>query len=167
MDASSQHARRQQAASVVSRCPGWTRLFTLRRSIPDVTVMGRFLLVSLFLVVGCGKANDMGIVEGTITLDGQPVDSGEIVFRDPSRQVHSVSGRITNGQYLVESFPASMQVEIWGFREVPGKFVEHNPGVKIPLTEQYIPPKYNEKSDLLVEVVQGQNAFDFVLQTAK
>lgn len=163
MTVSSQYVRRRPLATVAARRPGLPCLFTPRRSVPGVAVLG---LVALFLITGCGKADDVGTVEGTITLNGEPVDSGEIVFRDPSRQVRSASGRITNGQYAVESLPASMQVEIWAFREVPGKFVEHNPGVKVPLTEQYIPPEYNEKSEIQVEVMKGHNAFDFALQKA-
>ncbi len=119
------------------------------------------------LVSGCSQpiGPDGTPVSGKVTFDGAPLESGRITFRDPQGQAASAGGEIRNGTYSFKSPTAHMTVEVLANREIPGKFDESNPGVKIPLTEQYIPEKYNTKSELTADVGAGKtNEFNFDLK---
>jgi len=60
-----------------------------------------FSLCGAVALIGCGKAEaPSGTVSGTVTLDGQPVDSGEISF--VSSDGFAASGPITGGQFKLE-----------------------------------------------------------------
>lgn len=122
--------------------------------------------VSLLIcgLTGCGSSRpDQGRITGDVSLDGVPITDGRIQFEDVQGQASSAGGKIENGSYDVLSPVASMKVRIVAYREVPGKFIEMNPGVKTPFIEQYIPTKYNETSDLTVDIKPGSNTFDFKL----
>jgi hypothetical protein len=118
----------------------------------------------MLLLAGCQPAAgpESQVVTGTVTLDGEPVAAGEIVFRATDGQTRSCGGQITNGQYSFEASPGSKTVEITAMREVPGKMDTSNPGVEVPLMEQYVPEKYNVETTLTAEV-SGADPIDFEL----
>ena len=117
----------------------------------------------MVLLVGCGPTGpETQPVTGTVTFDGEPVADGAITFRDAAGQSKSYGGAITNGKYEFESSPGSKKVEISAMRDVPGKMDTSNPGVEVPLREQYIPKQYNEESTLTAEV-SGSDPIDFAL----
>lgn len=118
-------------------------------------------------LAGCGDSGPVTYpVTGTVTLDGQPIKEGEIAFRDTEGTVPSAGGPITDGEFSFESQPASMRVEITARREIPGKFDSPAPGIKVPVTKQFIPPRYNMESELTKEVVADDNEFHFELTSA-
>ncbi len=121
--------------------------------------------MSYFLFNGCQRDSSpyTGIVAGVVTLDGTPLRTGEIIFRDPDGKVGSAGAQIVDGKYSLKAIPAAMRVEIMDYRESASKVTEVNPGAKIPVIEQYIPQKYNEKSELIFEVQNGKNKADFEL----
>ena len=123
----------------------------------------------LGIVLGCGGESGPSTypVIGNVTLDGTPVERGQIAFRDPSGQVPSAGAEITDGSYSLESQPGNMRVEITARREVPGKFEESNPGEKVPLLEQYIPSQFNTDSELTREIKAEANEFNFELKSSE
>lgn len=134
-----------------------------RRSCPLILAV-RCLL---FGMPGCGsRGPKMARVDGVISLDGIAIPDGRIQFEDVQGQVSSAGGKIEQGQYRLEALPAQMRVRITAYREVPGKFLEMNPGVKTPFIEQYIPANYNEKSDLTADIVAGKNEVNFELKSS-
>ena len=127
---------------------------------------GLALTITLLAIslTGCGESGPATYpVSGTVTLDGQPLENGRIVFRDTERKISSAGGPITNGEFSFRSQPATMRVEINARREIPGKFVSPAPGEKVPLTEETIPARYNKKSEMTKEVTEGENTFEFAL----
>ena len=104
-------------------------------------------------------------VKGTITLDGQPLDNGHILFVDMSKQVDSDGGPIRDGRY---SFPCSFgkrRVEIRAARETEPQKVASKTE-KVVLSEERIPARYNQKSVLEVEVFdQDDLEFPFDLKS--
>ena len=71
-------------------------------------------------------------------------------------------GPIKNGKYELQAPPGHSQVEINGWRVVPGK---KDPWGN-PLKESVIPDRYNGKSTLTVDVSSsGPNQFNFDLTT--
>ena len=125
------------------------------------------LMASLALLglAGCGSRGPTTYpVSGTVSFDGQPISSGEIIFRSADDQAASSAGNIHEGKFSFASLPGKKRVEIIAVREVPGKFDESNPGEKVPLREMYIPDQYNRQSKLAAEVTpNGANQFDFPL----
>lgn len=123
-------------------------------------------VVGSILAAGCG--GDSGpptvLVSGQVTLDGQPVEEGQIYFRAQDGG-NSYAGKIENGRYETEVTPGGKRIEIIGHRIVPGKFREDNPGEKTPVREMYIPQKYNRNTTLEIELPADvrQQEEDFLL----
>jgi hypothetical protein len=119
------------------------------------------------VVSGCGNR---GAVQGTVTLDGQPVDGGRIFFvpdGDPAGRPQ-VYAAIAQGKY---SLPASKGPEIGHYRveivwhKKPGKQEPPaDPGLVTDDMKQIIPAAYNSKTTLFVDVGRGTNTFDFALK---
>jgi len=109
-------------------------------------------------------------VSGTVTIDGQPLASGEIAFAPASPgQGSSAGAAIERGKYSISAdkglLPGDYKVSIHAFRgtgkktwdgmgeptapESQKKFVEQ--------LEQYIPPRYNEATELTAPVRAGKS----------
>jgi len=116
---------------------------------------------------GCGNSVELGQVAGTITLDGQPLAKAKIEFQPQEIGSPSYGRTDENGHYelmFAVDTPGAMLgkhvVRISTFRQEPGS---GGPPVTIP---ERVPPKYNEKSELIREVKPGRNTFDFRLEGA-
>lgn len=112
------------------------------------------------LVLGCGKsAPKLHDVTGTVKLDGQNVPEGDIMFVSDYKSVGAEGGKIKDGKYTIKARDGKSRVEIRAVRLVPGK--------KGPMgedaIEDYIPEKYNSKSDLEVEIRVGKTVHNFDL----
>ena len=123
----------------------------------------------MLMLVGCTKATDRVGLEGTVTLDSQPLVKGDILFR-PSRETRgpTAGGKIIDGLFVVSPkkgpFAGEFQVEITATRKTGGK-VTTLFGDTVDEEEQYIPVRYNE-SDLTADVTNtGPNEFKFVLKS--
>lgn len=122
-------------------------------------------LIVACLLTSCARQSGPAIetVHGTATLDGQPIEEGEILFRPQDATKSGGGGKISRGKFSFQTPAGDMRVEITAYRVVPGKFVEANPGEKDPVTEQYIPEQYNRKSDLTATVDSKHREFKFEL----
>lgn len=128
------------------------------------------LLVTGILCGGCGDApppvqsvSGTVPVAGFVTLDGQPLPRGRIVFIDTDRKPPEMFlASIEGGKFESEAPPGDLRVEIRSF-ELP------DPGVAVDATgrfPQIIPAQYNEKSKLSAEVTAvGSNKFSFALES--
>ena len=101
-------------------------------------------------------------VAGTVSFDGTPVEDGQIVFRLTSGEQRGYETVIRSGRYQLECEPGEVRVEITAFRPVPGKFTTAN-GPKEPVTEMYIPEKYNSGTRLTKTLGESGNTVDFEL----
>lgn len=124
-----------------------------------------WLAVLLLLATGCSRGVN---VEGEVTFDGQPVESGSIVFEPADGQGPSFGGSIESGRYAVSGQSAgSMIVRIRAVRKT-GRQVESGPpdppGTMVDEVEAYIPAVYNSQSTLTREVApRGTTRHDFQL----
>jgi hypothetical protein len=102
-------------------------------------------------------------VTGTVTLDGQPVPDGEIIFNDVDGQIGPDSGKIKAGKFTMEARPGRKRVEVWAAREVPEKRTPMG-----PYYQEYIPPAYHgAQSTLSANVAPGtKNHFEYHLKSA-
>jgi hypothetical protein len=123
------------------------------------------------MLAGCG-GGDTGPttypVSGKVTVDGEPLAEGNIIFRDAAGKATSGAGMIEQGAFTFETVPGKKAVVITANREIPGKTVAGGaPGEPaVPAVEQYLPAEYNEKTTLEAEVTEsGPNEFTFELKT--
>lgn len=122
--------------------------------------MGQAFLVLAAFVLGCGPAGPKTYkVSGTVTFDGQLVESGEIILLDPAEVEPPVAGPIVNGEFDFASTAGVKRVEIRASRDT-GKM-----GPLGPVFDEYIPARYNSDSHLKEEVVPGgKNRFELKLE---
>ncbi len=128
------------------------------------------------LVTGCGGAEGpfTVTVSGTITLDGNPVPSGQILFNDIAGKEKAYAGLIDGGKFSFPSTLGQKKVVITSPQEVKGKSTvvggtpgdpvsEENPALQIL---ESIPPMYNSQSTLTADVTSdGPNEFTFDLKS--
>jgi len=131
---------------------------------------------ALCLVVGCGGGNPCS-VGGQVTFDGQPIEDGNIRL-DPIEESLGASGaaKITGGKYSIPQDKGMLagkhQVRISATRStgrmVPvAEVLEGEPQEMREEIIQYIPARYNQESELTVELAPGENTKDFDLQSDK
>ena len=133
-----------------------------------VTRWGVLLAGALLVAAGCGPAGPkLGAVSGTITLDGEPLPLATVEFQPkfaggvPSYATTDTSGRYTL-RYTVKRWGAQLGphvVRITTYRDEQG---DGQPRRQIP---ERLPGRYHEQSELVREVVAGENKFDFELSS--
>ena len=130
------------------------------------------LLTVNLIAAGCGGGASEGPavypVSGTVTLNGEPVQEGAMVFMDPDGQSKSFGARIENGEFSTEMTPGKKKVEITATRESKTKMSPGpSGGPPVPAIEQYIPAEYNEKTTLEADVsADGGNEIKFELKSS-
>jgi hypothetical protein len=125
------------------------------------------LLVSLLVVAGCSDGKPTkGDVVGTVTVDGVPAELGAIAFLPVDGQSATAGGSIEKGQYEARVAPGKMKVEIRVSKVVGQKKLYDTPDSPVqPVMEEVLPAKYNDATELVVEVTPGPNQHDFELTT--
>ena len=138
-----------------------------------------FALATCILVVsGCGQAGpdygSLGLskVHGTITLDGQPLSGGRVRFQaEDGTYSYGVTDADGHYEMMFNSEQAGVlkgpkTVRIWSSgggskdadEEVEGLDVKPRQGEKVP-------PRYNKKSELTVNVENASEEFNFDLKS--
>ncbi|WP_417387028.1 hypothetical protein [Gimesia sp.] len=130
-----------------------------------------FVICLGLLSGGCGSpSGDAPVtyeVNGTVTLDGEPVSEGAMVFLDAEGNGRSFGTRIEAGSFSTAMTAGKKKVEITATRESKTK-MEPGPsgGPPVPALEQYIPKEYNTQTTLEAEVgADGENELKFDLKS--
>jgi hypothetical protein len=130
------------------------------------------VLLAAFLVVlaiGCGRTDfNRGAMRGKVTLDGQPVERGSILFLSTGGEKRTASSTdITNGEYQIPLAigPAvgNNRVEIRAMRKTGRKVAKHVGGSNEMVDEQVeaVAARFNLQSTLEYDVQPGNNTADF------
>lgn len=115
-------------------------------------------------VAGCTSSVPESEVTGTVTVNEQPVLEGQITFHPATGGGKSASGRIEYGNYQLK-VPGEKLVEIYGQREIPGRYSsELVNGQKVLMREEFVPARYNVKSELKVTIPAASSTQDFHLK---
>jgi hypothetical protein len=122
------------------------------------------LLVAGVGLALCGCGGSPVPVSGTVTFEGKPLPEGDIIFTDLEGKVAPDAGKIRDGSYSVAVKPGKKKVEIRA-----SKPIALPPGKKGPMGEgemwvDYIPARYNTKSELAAEVSSASTKHDFALK---
>jgi hypothetical protein len=133
-----------------------------RRAIPAAAV-----LAVLCVCAGCGSRVR---VEGDLTLDGKPVDGGEILFlqgtgpgSDKGHAPIQGGKYVLNGEPAKNLTPGSYTIQIHWIQKL------NPPGPDAPnadtgaAVKDLIPQKYNAKTTLTRDLTLGTNKVDFEL----
>ena len=128
-----------------------------------------FMLIGF--LCGCGGGSDdpdLGYVEGTVTLDSQPLPNARVIFQ-PEKGRPAYGKTDSNGYYEM-SFSRDDQGAAVGQSEVTistyqeGDPDAENDEAKKSQKEQ-VPVQYNEKTTLTADVKPGNNVFNFDLES--
>ena len=147
------------------------RLLRLPSAISPQRLVSLGLLL-LLLTAGCGGSDgdvERSEVSGSVTYAGKPIEDGQIRFVPEEGTVGPVSAApIANGKYTIDAkggVPVGahrVEIEAYQVDEKAGS--EEIPGVEGPPRKQYIPAKYNQKTELKADVDDsGQVTKDFEL----
>lgn len=121
--------------------------------------------IAFAFITGCLSDNDYGEVSGTVTYDNRPVEDGAITFIPLDGKGPTTGGTIKDGKYAVARVPVgTMKVSISGSKVVGKKKLYNAPNSPEGLiTQEYLPEKYNLKTELTFEVKRGVNSKDWHL----
>lgn len=128
------------------------------------------LSVCSLVLAGCGDSGRERI-EGTVTLDGQLLEKGTINFLPlPGTQSPTAGAEIARGKFRIPArggtFVGKFRVEITASRPSGKKVPDRWTGQPIDAYEQFLPVKYNTKSELEIEAKAGAaNRFEFALES--
>lgn len=110
------------------------------------------------LLSGCGGPDsDRVEIEGTVTLNKTPLEKGRVAFRpQPGTASPSAGAKITGGEFSVAPegglLPGKFRVEITASRPTGEKFRTRFSEQMVARQEQYIPDKYNTKTQLEITI---------------
>jgi len=122
-------------------------------------------IACLCFLPGCERAPagpPLVPVKGTVTVDGEPLPVGSIYLSPVDGIAGSYSGEIQQGKFSIQSAVGLKHVSIVASR-LSTKVL--GPDGKLS-QEQYLPAKYNVKTELTAEVVADKpNSMSFDLLT--
>jgi hypothetical protein len=114
------------------------------------------LSLLLGLLSGCGSSGpELGIVSGTVTLDGQPLDGATVIFQ-PEVGKASFGRTDELGRYELRYLKDTMGAVVG-----PHQIEIRLAGDSTPV--EPLPARYNDQSELTADVVKGDNPLDFKL----
>lgn len=120
-------------------------------------------------LAGCGGGGpDLGRVEGTVTLDGSPLEGALVEFQPNEEGVPSYGRTDASGQYELQfgvNQPGAM-VGTHTVRITTGGMESTGEGPAVAVPER-VPAQYNIQSNLTREVESGKTTIDFELSTQR
>jgi hypothetical protein len=125
------------------------------------------VVMACFLIAGCDDSK-FADVSGTVRLDGEPIFEGSITFLPVDGQSQTAGGTIKDGKYSVSVPVGQMKVSI-SYPKVSGsKKLYDTPDSPIGyLYKESVPARYNEQTELVLEVKPGKNTKDWELTSKK
>ena len=118
--------------------------------------------MGILLCVGCsGRLDGKFQVSGTVTYGGSQIADGAIYFVAPDSEAVLGFSKIMAGRYSAQVSRGRARVRITADRPVPGRKNEAGN----PLIEQYIPPRFNDATELEA-TVEGRCRLDWNLAAA-
>jgi hypothetical protein len=140
-----------------------------RASHPSLRLCLLALVLGPAFLSGCGDRSGRQGIEGTVSMDGNPLEKGHISFRPQQGTASpSAGGDIAGGKFSIAPerglMPGKFRVEITASRPTGEKAVAPITGKMVAIEEQYLPAKYNEQSLLEASVESsGPNRFEFAI----
>ena len=116
-------------------------------------------------VVGCSRSN-LATVTGNVTVDGEPAKVGAISFFAVDGKAPSAGAPIVDGRFKAQVTPGLCTVQIRVSKIVGKKKVYDTPDSPVrEVWAEVLPPKYNDDSQLQLDVKPGTNLKDYDLKS--
>lgn len=138
-------------------------------------IVGGVLVLTSLLCLGCGDSGpDRGYVEGTVTMDGEPLPDAVVTFQPEDTGRPSYGRTDENGEYelqytsdkkgaLVGSHRVSISTHERGGSAEGGYGADEAGGAKG--SPEKVPAQYNYDTELRETVESGNNTIDFELSS--
>jgi len=126
-----------------------------------VSVRHCVLLCVIVLIAGCSGGDPVASVTGKVTVDGEPVTEGMVLFL--SEKGAGGSGELqADGTYTLQCPPGQYKVAV-----APPESTDPTPAPAKPPEEGDIPYQYQDvgSSGLTAELAEGENTFDIPLES--
>lgn len=117
-----------------------------------IGLMCTLVALSAILAAGCG-GDGKKTVSGTVTFEGKPLPTGEIIMRDDKGNPDVAE--IKDGRYSIVTSPGAKTVEITSIQET-GK----TDPLGGPEKANVIPEKYNTATELKINIPADSPNFD-------
>ncbi len=116
------------------------------------------------LASGCGKSNSLAEVQGAVSWDGKPLADGVVRFVHLDGKGATSSATVTAGAFQAKLPPGSFRVE-FSSPKVTGrrKMYDTPESPVVEIVDELIPPKYNIRSELTLEVPMSEPAKEYQL----
>jgi hypothetical protein len=123
-------------------------------------------LAALACVGGCSRGGGLTEIGGTVSYDGQPVKKGTITFVAANGSGPTAAATIVGGKYSLKVATGVKTVRIEGYKVVGQRhYSPNNPNSPmVDVQEQFLPDRYNKKSELTREITPSLRTCDFVLE---
>ena len=139
----------------------------IRDTAPE-SLLCALLLVAVPLAAGCGDSlpADRAVISGVVLVDGERPASGSITLRPVDGTSPTAGGAIQGGNYnLVASRGVSSVAirvpKVVGFAKAYN--TPESPSREV--RAESLPPRYNDETELTVELMHGENTINFELTT--
>ena len=127
-------------------------------------LLGALLLAAA--MVGCSSKPGGGTVKGTVTLDGQPLTAGKILFVAVDQGSQSAEATVTAGQFEALVPPGDKRVEIRAPKVTGKKKMYDTPdSPTVDVVVELLPARYNVSSELKMTVDGSVQDQKFDLQS--
>jgi hypothetical protein len=127
---------------------------------------GWLLCWALLLFTGCG-GDGRRAVSGDVSLDGEAVNGGSIVFLPAAGEGSKGAAEIVDGKYAIPPEqglpPGNYRVEIRWSKPTGKQIPSGDPGMLMDERLEAMPAKYNSDSTLTAEITAGENEHSFKL----
>lgn len=141
----------------------------LRSQSVCITVLGSSLLgLVLLLLVGCSEPPTTAEVTGSVSVDGVPVEDGSIGFFPVDGKSPTAGAAIEAGHYTAQVPFGISKVEIRASKVIGEKKLYDTPDSPVQsILAEALPPRYNDESELQMDVALGMDEQNFELETKK
>ena len=125
------------------------------------------IITTIAITTGCSKGPPMGEVSGTVTVNGTPAKTGSISFFPLDRKSVTSGAAIQDGKYMAKVPLGAVKVEIRVSKVIGRKRIYNTPNSPIQdILQEVLPPKYNDQTELELDVQAGKNQKDYHLKTS-
>ena len=126
---------------------------------------GLQVAAALVAIAACSRQSEQGTIEGTVTLDGTPLDNGMIHFAPLDGASRTADAIIATGKFSTQVPLGEKRVTITASKFVGKHKMYDAPGsAELDVVQERIPARYNAESKLSVTVNPGNQVADFNLE---
>ena len=124
------------------------------------------VVAALVAVLGCSGPPTHGEVTGAVMIDGKPAARGAVTFIPVDGKSQTAGGEIKDGRYTARVPIGLAKVEIRVPKVVGKKKLYDTPDSPVQdVLEEVLPERYNNSTELTLEVKAGKNEKDWELKS--